>query len=72
MSFFMETVSSFLFSSATRDIKDGIEEGVIELMVSYVTTESRQTKEMTPFSDYKVDSTPTIRSFLVQQLLHSR
>ena len=72
MSFFMEAVSTFLFSSATRDITGDIKEDVIELMVSYVTTETRQTKEMTPFSDYKVDSTPTIRSFLVQQLLNSR
>ena len=64
----MEAVSTFLFSSTNRAIK----EDVIELMMSYVTTKSRETKELTPFSDYKVDSTPTIRSFLVQQLLKVR
>ena len=64
----MEAVSTFLFSSTNH----AIEEGVIELMMSYVTTKSRKTKEFTPFSDYKVDSTPTIRSFLVQQLLKVR
>jgi len=41
-------------------------------MMSYVTTHNNETKEMTPFSDYKVDSNPTIRSFLVQQLLKDR
>jgi len=40
--------------------------------MSYVTTHNNETKEMTPFSDYKVDSNPTIRSFLVQQLLKDR
>ena len=64
----MEAVSTFLFSSTNH----AIEEDVIELMMSYVTTNSRKTKELTPFSDYKVDSTPTIRSFLVQQLLKVR
>ena len=61
----MEAVSTFLFSSTNH----AIEEDVIKLMMTYVTTNRRETKEMTPFSDYKVDSTPTIRSFLVQQLL---
>jgi len=64
----MEAVSTFLFSSTNRAIK----EDVIELMMSYVTTKSRETKELTPFSGYKVDSTPTIRSFLVQKLLKVR
>ena len=68
MSFFMEAVSTFLFSSTNH----ALEEDVIELMMSYVATKSRETKELTPFSDYKVDSTPTIRSFLVQQLLKVR
>ena len=65
MSFFMEAVSTFLFSSANSNIN----EDVIKLMMSYITAQDYNTKEMTPFYDYKVDATPTIRSFLVQQLL---
>ena len=68
MTFFMEAVSTFLFSSTNH----AVEEDIIRLMMSYVTTESHETKQMNPFTHYKVDSTPTIRSFLVQQLLKVR
>eukprot|EP00794_Sanderia_malayensis_P006458 gene6457-7190_t len=66
ISFFMEVVSNFCFSSKQ---KSTIDAGVVELMISYVTTEKRETKEMSPFQDYGVDPTPTVRSFLIQQLL---
>lgn len=68
IAFFMEAVSTFCFSS--RNPLNSPE--VIDLMMSYVTTEKQETKIMSPFPDYGVDPTPTVRSFLVQQLLKAK
>jgi len=65
LSFFMEAISTFLLSSTNHTI----EEDVVELMMSYV-TKCHDTKQMTPFSNYKIDSTPIL--FLVQQLFRAR
>ena len=68
ISFFMEAVSTFCFSS--KSPLNNSE--VIDLMMSYVTTEKQETKVMSPYPDYGVDPTPTVRSFLVQQLLKAK
>lgn len=62
----MEVVSNFCFSSKKDSIEDT---DIIELMMSYVTTKANNTKVLSPFPDYGIDPTPTVRSFLIQQLL---
>eukprot|EP00795_Rhopilema_esculentum_P010371 gene10371-19073_t len=66
--FFMEAVSIFCFSSenAVRN------EEIIEFMITLVTTAKHQTKQLSPFPDFGIDQTPTVRSFLIQQLLKAK
>ena len=72
--FFMELVSHFCFA---RENETAVDPAVIELMMSYVTkeleTDSEEgTKQFSPFTEYGVDPSPVVRSYILQQLLRAR
>ncbi|XP_065675221.1 E3 ubiquitin-protein ligase rnf213-alpha-like isoform X3 [Hydra vulgaris] len=63
--FYAEVVTEFCFS---RKDFNRVDTNVIENILNYVFT-SKTTKVFSPIQDYALDSTPVIRSFLLQQLL---
>ena len=66
----MELVSIFCFGDSMS--KDLEQEAITLLMHYVIGHKSTETKDFSPFPDYAIDPTPVVRSFLLQQLLHSR
>ena len=65
VSFYAEIVTEFCF--ARKDF-NRVSEDVIKIILDYVFS-TNTTKAFSPISDYALDSTPVIRSFLLQQLI---
>ncbi|XP_078382607.1 E3 ubiquitin-protein ligase rnf213-alpha-like isoform X3 [Oculina patagonica] len=67
--FFMEIVSVFCFGEDVRFL----DPEVFEMLMRFVTgTQStRETREFSPFPEFGADSSPVVRSFLLQQLINS-
>jgi hypothetical protein len=73
-SFFMEVVSQLCFSEGTPPSKE-----VVEKLLSYITGHSKthqlervqMSKKLTIFDD-AIDTSPVVRSFLLQQLRQTR
>ena len=67
-SFFMELVSLFSFGA---EADEGVmDPKLFEMFMSYVIkADNSETKDFSPFSEYGIDETPVVRSFLLQQLL---
>ena len=66
--FFMDVVENFCFNES----KNPPEDKVLDALLEFVTTkaideeEKLKTKELSPFSEHGVDTTPVIRSFILQ------
>ena len=65
ISFYAEIVTEFCFS---RKDFSRVKMDVIKKILDYVFS-ANTTKAFSPISDYALDSTPVIRSFLLQQLM---
>ncbi|PFX15559.1 E3 ubiquitin-protein ligase RNF213 [Stylophora pistillata] len=67
--FFMEIVSLFCFGDDVRNL----DPDVFEMLMRYVTgTKSAgATRAFSPFPEFGTDSSPVVRSFLLQQLINS-
>ena len=62
----MELVTEFCFK---RD--DDINEEVLKKIMGYVfQSANNKTKQFSPMDDFALDPSPTIRSFILQQLLY--
>ena len=62
----MELVSLFSFGA---EADEGVmDPKLFDMFMSYVINNSK-TKDFSPFSEYGIDETPVVRSFLLQQLL---
>ena len=65
---FMDVVENFCFNES----KNPPEDKVLDALLDFVTTKSideedkLKTKELSPFSEHGVDTTPVIRSFILQ------
>ncbi|KAK3715936.1 hypothetical protein QZH41_016501 [Actinostola sp. cb2023] len=67
-SFFMELIALLCFGG--KDHKTKLDPEVFDIFMRYITgSGSSETKCFSPFPDFKVDKTPVVRSFLLQQLL---
>ena len=65
----MEVVSVFCLREDIRHL----DPDVFEMLMSYVVgTGVAGTKQFSPFPGFGMDSSPVIRSFLLQQLINSR
>ena len=60
----------FCFGDDVRNL----DPDVFEMLMRYVTgaRPTRETKEFSPFPEFGTDSSPVVRSFLLQQLINSR
>lgn len=69
-SFFMEIVSVFCFGEDVREL----DPDVFEMLMRFVTGSQStcETKEFSPFPEFGTDSSPVVRSFLLQQLINSK
>ena len=56
-----------------QDVRD-LDADVFEMLMRFVTGShpTRETKEFSPFPEFGMDSSPVVRSFLLQQLINSR
>ena len=65
-SFFMELVALYCFGEESQKMPN---RELVEKFVGYVIKENRRTGDFTPFDGQGIDSTPVVRSFILQQLL---
>lgn len=62
----MELVALYCFGDESRQLPKP--ELVIKF-IGYVIREDHKTEDFTPFDDQAIDTTPVVRSFILQQLL---
>ena len=65
-SFFMELVALYCFGEQSQKMPNP---GLVEKFIIYVIKENKRTGDFTPFDGQGIDSTPVVRSFILQQLL---
>ena len=65
-SFFMELVALYCFGEQSQQMPNP---GLVEKFIGYVIKENKRTGDFTPFDGQGIDSTPVVRSFILQQLL---
>ena len=66
----MEIVSVFCFGEDVREL----DPDVFEMLMRFVTGSQStcETREFSPFPEFGMDSSPVVRSFLLQQLISSK
>ena len=74
--FFLDILQRFVFAKSGAGSEEGIEQEVLESLLSFVITkelpkddERGRTKRISPFAGHCIDSTPVVRSFILQLLL---
>ena len=62
----MELVALYCFGEQSQKMPNP---GLVEKFIVYVIKENKRTGDFTPFDGQGIDSTPVVRSFILQQLL---
>ena len=62
----MELVALYCFGEQSQQMPNP---GLVEKFIGYVIKENKRTGDFTPFDGQGIDSTPVVRSFILQQLL---
>ena len=68
--FLMEIITVFCFGGDVPNL----DPEVFEILMGYVTAtqSAAETREFSPFPEFGADSSPMVRSFVLQQLINSR
>ena len=62
----MELVAVYCFGDESRDAP---KPALVKKFIGYVIKEDNKTEDFTPFDGQGIDTTPVVRSFILQQLL---
>ena len=62
----MELVALYCFGEESRQLPD---HQLVKKFIGYVIKENNRTKDFSPFDGQGIDTTPVVRSFILQQLL---